>query len=201
MSPRTSLALLFTLALATGCMSPMDRDAPGGPGGRAGHGPRGGNADADIGASYSPMLQLQEQLRDTADALRLTPKQTALWDIYQEKVGALMADQMKIPPYQSSRLSAIEQIGRKADVVRNRLAAMEDIQEAAAKLYLTFDESQKATADRMLAGTVPALYSGLGGTPSGGERTGGRNRMGGGAGGDGGGPGGGGPRGGGFGRF
>lgn len=150
------------------------------------------------GGSGSVVAQIQDQLQRTAEALKLAPMQAVLWDAYVEKISALMADQMKLQPYRAKQ-TAMQQIADKVDIVRNRLTAMEEIQEAASKLYGTLDDSQKKTADQMLPGTLPALYSGLGSAGGGGgERsTSGRN----GPGGNGGmrGPGGG--MGGGFGRM
>jgi hypothetical protein len=56
--------------------------------------------------------------------------------------------------------NALQQIDRKVDTVRNRLTAMEDLLDAAKKLYAALSDGQKEMADRMLPGTVPALYSG-----------------------------------------
>jgi hypothetical protein len=110
------------------------------------------------------MPQVAQQL----DELRLQPKpkpeQEAAWQEYQEKVGELMADQLR-PATTSdtlTRTDAVHQIDRKVDVVRNRLAAVEDIADAARRLYRQLDPQQRATADRALAATVPALYSGIG---------------------------------------
>lgn len=142
------------------------------------------------GGGPSVVADTQERLRLTAEALKLTPTQLPLWDRYQEKIGALMADQMKLESYQA-RQGALQQISRRVDTVRNRLAAMEDIHESASKLYAALDEKQKLTADRMLISTVPALYSGLGASGSNTERKGERPGKGGPRGGGMGGPGGG----------
>jgi hypothetical protein len=154
-------------------------------------------------AGGSVVSDLQNRLQQTAEALNLNPTQAVLWDAYQEKVGALMADQMKLQPYRSKQ-TAMQQIGQKVDTVRLRLTAMEDIQEAASKLYAALDSKQKITADQLLAQTVPALYSGLGGSGGGAEGRGGNRQEGpggrGGMGGPGGGMGGGG-MGGGLGRM
>lgn len=168
-------------------------------------GPRGGNEERGGGATMV-VSDLQERLRQAAEALKLTPTQAPLWDAYQERISALMADQMKLEPYRAKQ-GAMQAIAQKVDTVRNRLTAMEDIQDAAGKLYAALDDKQKQTADQLLPQTVPALYSGLSGGASaaGGERSGGRNDRQGGPGGGGmGGPGGGmggGGMGGGFGRF
>lgn len=193
------IPLLVVAALCVAACAPLgardDNDGPGrrGPGNDP-SGPGGGGATV--------VSLLQTQLAETAEALKLTPQQVVLWDAYQEKVSALMADQLRVPPYGASRLSAPQQIARKVDVVRNRLAAMEEIDEAARRLYAALDATQKTTADRMLPGTVPGLYSGLvgdsgrndGATGRGEPPSGGGNRGGGmgGGGGGGGGMGGGG---------
>lgn len=93
---------------------------------------------------------LQAQLQKTAEALKLMPTQLTLWDAYQDRVGALMADQMKLQPYRAIRQNAMLQIGQKVETVRNRLAAMEEIHEAAGKLYAVLDENQKSIADQTL---------------------------------------------------
>jgi hypothetical protein len=192
MFPRHFPLLLASIMLFAAC-SPMN--------GR--NGPPNGNAPDAGGGGGMVVTQVQEQLVKAAEALKLTPTQAVLWDAYQEKVGALMADQLKTP-VRSLRQNAPQQIAQKVDVVRNRLTAMEDIQEAAVKLYAALDEGQKKVADQSLAQTIPALYSGLGGGGGGtqgergGERSGGRGGPGG-SGAPGGGMGGG--MGGGFGRM
>lgn len=150
------------------------------------------------GGSQSVGDQIQTQLRDTAEELKLTPKQVPLWETYQEKVGALMADMLRIEAYQRPNQTAPQAISAKVNTVRNRLTAMEDIAEAANKLYHTLDDTQKKVADRRLANTVPALYSGLnssrgadGPAPGRGSLGGSKGRPEGGMGGPGGGMGGG----------
>lgn len=197
MNTKASTLLFSSFLLFTAC-APIDGRS--GPDGGA---PRRGDMDGGGGGSGMVVDNLQAQLQKAAEALKLTPTQAVLWDAYQERVGALMADQMKMQPYRAARQSAMLQISQKVETVRNRLAAMEEIQEAAGKLYSSLDEKQKAIADQTLPQTVPALYSGLGGGSggnSGGERNGERPSGRGGPGGGGmGGPGGG--MGGGFGRM
>ncbi|MGB4065794.1 MAG: Spy/CpxP family protein refolding chaperone [Azonexus sp.] len=162
--------------------------------------PPGGERDERGGGGTSVVANIQERLRLTAEALKLTPTQLPLWDRYQEKIGALMADQMKMESHQA-RQGALQQISRRVDTARNRLTAMEDIHESAGKLYAALDDKQKLIADQMLISTVPALYSGLGSGGGGSERDSERPGRRGGPGGGGGmgGPGGG--MGGGFGRM
>lgn len=180
------LPLLLASALVFSACAPLR--GPGGPGGEP-----SGQGGPGRGGGASAVAQLQTQLQETADALLLTPRQLPLWEAYQEKVGALMADQLKLSSYGAAAQSAPKQVAHKVEVVRNRLAAMEDIQDAAEKLYATLDDTQKKIADQRLAQTVPALYSGLGDVAGGSaERSkdgqdqrgaGGRGRRGGGSGG------------------
>lgn len=182
----TPLILAAGLGLAA-CAPMGGRPSQEGPPPGEGHGPQALNVVAD----------LQTRLQTTAGALQLSPTQQVLWEQYQEKVGRLMADQLKPPSY-SARSDALRQIGQRVDLVRNRLAALEEIQDSAARLYAALDEGQKRTADRLLPATVPEIFTGMvggGGVEHRPERPEGRGGRGGGMGG----PGGGG-MGGGFGR-
>lgn len=121
------------------------------------------------------IADIEQQLDNVRYQLKLRPEQENAWQSYQEKVGALVADQLRPAPREPQENgSALRQIDRKTDVVRNRLAAMEDIADAAHHLYEKLDEQQRATADRLLAATVPALYSGLGEERPGGRKDSGR---------------------------
>lgn len=106
------------------------------------------------------ITHMQEQLHALEESLKLNPKQLPFWNAYQDRLSALIADQMRLSPYRS-RQDAIQLIAQKVDTVRNRLAAMEDVQEAAAALYAALDDGQKKVADRLLAPTVPALNAGI----------------------------------------
>lgn len=175
---------ILCLALSVAACAPMGgRGGP--PGGgmpdrdRSEVGPR--SVSASGGGSYVVELT-QRQLMETAQALNLTPRQQVLWDTYQTRIGALMADQMRVEFSEPMRRGALQQINGKVDTVRNRLAAMEDIAEAAKTLYQSLDAKQREIADQRLAATVPALYSGLGdagGAEHGGAKPGGRGGPGG----------------------
>jgi hypothetical protein len=112
-------------------------------------------------ASGSHLIaNLEQQLDNLRFQLKLRPEQEAAWLTYQEKVGALVADQLRpAAPVGIESGNALLQIDRKADTVRNRLAALEDIGDAARRLYDRLDDTQRGVADRLLATTVPALYT------------------------------------------
>ncbi|RKT50757.1 LTXXQ motif family protein [Azonexus fungiphilus] len=175
-----SLLLLSMLALAA-CAPIAGRGGPDGAPPSAG------------GGCGMAVESLDERLRKTADALKLTPPQNALWETYQAAVGALLADQRRVQGYRA-RQDAAQQIAGKVDAVRNRLSALEDIQDAAGKLYAALDEGQRKQADALLAATVPGLDgdgAACAAPASGGQRPSGRTAPGGGMGGPGGGMGGG----------
>jgi hypothetical protein len=145
------------LAQFGGPMGGMGGGPPGGgPGGRSG--PRG----AVMASGSHLVASMEQQLDNLRFQLKLRPEQEIVWLDYQEKIGALVADQLRpAPPDAQATDNALRQIDRKIDVVRNRLTAMEDIADAARRLYDKLDETQRGVADRLLAITVPALYSGL----------------------------------------
>ena len=102
--------------------------------------------------------QARMQLVNVHSALKLTPEQAPAWQVYENKVVGLLDDLSR--GFNQPGGNALKQIDARVEVVRNRLTAMEDIAEAAVKLYGGLSEEQRTTADRMLPGTLPALYSG-----------------------------------------
>jgi hypothetical protein len=104
--------------------------------------------------------QLRVQLAKVRSALKLTPEQAANWQLYESKVVNLL-DDLGRGPAPPADATAIRQIDARVDVLRSRLTAMEDIADAAAKLYSGLSEEQKGTADRLLAATLPTPYPGL----------------------------------------
>lgn len=152
--PRRSYLCVVIAAALTACASPKgpERGLPEG-------------QPMDAGESAGGRLivdQLEEQLADVEAKLNLTPVQQPLWDRYEEQIGAFMADQMRVELAPSGKNTAPSQIERKVAVVRNRLTALEEISESARRLYERLNPEQRAMADRLLPGTVPALYSGFG---------------------------------------
>lgn len=168
-STRRLLLCTAVLASLSACAQFGDRGMGGGRGGPPGGDDGGVNGGNDRGgvrrtvSASGPSIvdQIQSLLQEVADDLKLTPRQLVLWERYQEKVGALMADQMRLDFSSARRLTALQQIDARVATVRNRLAAMEDVAEAARTLYDALDPEQKKIADLRLAATVPPLYSGL----------------------------------------
>ena len=174
---RLGTALLILVIATTLAEAQM----PGGGrrGGMKGGGDNPGRAAGPSGAA-AIADQFDAQLEDVRQQLHLQKEQEPAWSAYAERVDALMADQFRRrtpPPAAPENENALRQIDRKVDVVRNRLAAMEDVADAAKALYAKLSPEQQAIADRVLAPTVPALYSsmppgrsgGAAGRPRGGE--------------------------------
>ena len=154
--PRALIPLLLSIALSA-CAPFSDGGGRGGPPGD------GANAADDRRGASTTLVTDQQQvlLEETAAELKLTPRQQVLWERYRQRIGALMADQLRPESSPSRRLSAPQQIDSRVATVRHRLAAIEEVEDAANAVYAALDAEQKKTADQRLAATVPALYSGL----------------------------------------
>jgi hypothetical protein len=126
------------------------RGAPGGAGNQS--------MPRDEVTMMSANDQARLQLSSARMALKLTPEQAPAWQVYENKVVDLLDDLAR--GSSTPEGNALKQINARIDVVRNRLTALEDISDAAVKLYGVLTEEQKSTADRTLAGTLPTLYSG-----------------------------------------
>lgn len=173
----TYAALALAIALG-GCAQNGQLCGPPGSGdssiSRSDRGYSGPRSVSASGGSAYVVDETQQTLGETAAALHLTPRQQVLWDTFQTRIGDLMADQIRGYINTPSGRTAVQQIDSKVDTVRNRLAAMEDIADAAKALYASLDQKQKETADLRLAAAVPALYSGFGGMGGGSDSRGGQ---------------------------
>jgi hypothetical protein len=142
----------------------------GGPPGRGGMGRPSGGMERDgppaerraasVSGDYL-ITDTMRQLDNVRYQLGLRPEQEQLWAVYQEKIGALIGDQLR-PRRETTGGNALQQIERKIDVVRNRLAALEEIAYTARSFYQHLDAPQQEKADRLLPTTLPAMYSGIG---------------------------------------
>jgi len=96
-----------------------------------------------------------EQLRDK---LTLTPEQQALWRAYEGRVDAYTGQhQRERPVMPSPEEAAPLQVGRLVQNLQNRLAALEDIEQAAKQLYASLNAEQQKTANQLLLTTVPTF--------------------------------------------
>jgi hypothetical protein len=164
-SIRLSLVLVLLLAFSGQACAQF-----GGGGSRRGTGGAGGDGRTRATEPSSEVTRLNAndqvrlQITDVRLALKLSPEQATSWKAYEDKVLSLL-DDLSRGGQVATDGNALKQIDNRVGIVRNRLAAMEDISDAASKLYAGLSVEQKAVADRALPGTVPTLYSGSGASP------------------------------------
>ena len=151
--------LIATLVLVFACGSAMAQFGGMRRGGQDGEGRGRQRPDSQLSGvtQMSASDQVRMQLTDARLALKLEAAQNPLFDAYQDKVFALLSDLGRGVNAPSGE-DTLKQIDRKVDVARNRLTAMEEISDAAKKLYAGLTPEQKTVADRVIPGTVPALY-------------------------------------------
>jgi hypothetical protein len=158
----TSLLLMLTAGPASAQFGGgFGRGGMGGePPGRP---PNGAKMDCRNGPpSDSPMAEdSTRQLEQLHYQLRLKPDQEKAWASYQSKIESLMNDRLRERPQDAQpEKTAVQQIEARVDTVRNRLAALEDVADAARVLYPQLDERQRALADRLAVRTLPSLLLG-----------------------------------------
>jgi LTXXQ motif family protein len=153
-----AFALLLMLAVGTPSLAQMGGTRRGGMDGGGMGRSRSGGDDLSGVTRMSANDQLRMHITDTRLALKLEPAQNAVWQAYEDRVIALLSD-LSRGAGAPSEGDAVKQIDARVDVARNRLAAMEELSDTAKKLYAILSAEQKQVADRMLAGTVPALYA------------------------------------------
>jgi hypothetical protein len=98
-------------------------------------------------------------LADVKIALKLTPPQLPLWQAYENNVMQVIAEEERSAEALPAD-SAPDQIDRRVRTAGARIALLQQASDAARKLYASLTDEQKPVADRMLAGTLPAVSVG-----------------------------------------
>ena len=162
MTARRAHCALLLIALAAGLGAPAQE------GGRNRRGPAPSPDDADAVALERSARErstlageFNAHLADVQKHLKLEAAQQPAWDAFARRAEALMQDQLRGVAEAAEGQDALHQINRRVDIVRNRLAAMEDIADAAGQLYSLLSPDQRKRADELLPTAVPSLYSGL----------------------------------------
>src|SRR5262245_13794736 len=169
---------LFQFLLAAGAALASARtSAQFGGGRRSGKGGQmGGDGGGRSGARREPTPMLEVTLHDFQEDLKLLPDQEPLFDAYAERIRDLAADvaRERRQSATAAKPSLLQRIDHNVDAMRNRLAGVEDIADAARALLAKLSPEQQASADPRLAnlmllplagaGTVGAF--GAGGPPS-----------------------------------
>jgi len=94
------------------------------------------------------------------DRLKLTAPQLPYWGKYQATLDAyskLFYEEKPIGTYASD--TAPRQFARLTSSLQNRLAALEDIEDAAKALYASLNGEQQAIANQSMISTVPTFAS------------------------------------------
>ena len=133
-------------------------------GGKAGGPTGGGNA---AGGRREPTPMLEVTLHEFQEDLKLRPDQEPLFEAYAEKVRDLAADvaRERRQPATAAKLSLLQRIDHNVDVMRNRLAGIEEVADAARALLSKLSPEQQGSADPRLANLmlVPLAGAGFGG--------------------------------------
>ena len=114
----------------------------------------GDDAPKDKGGGEPRVNMLETTAHELHEDLKLTPLQEPLWDTYLEKVRLLGNDIARERVQQPSGRSVPQQVDRIVDTARNRLAALEDIAQAAKGLYAKLTPEQQPTANPRLANLI-----------------------------------------------
>jgi hypothetical protein len=162
-----ALVAVLVAACAQGGPPGGERGGDRGQGGRDGRGaPSEMAGGSGLGSMRSPdearkwlMDQSARQLADAQRELHITPAQAAAWDAYAANVGVLVGELARFDADPITATS-MQRVDHRVDRARNRYTALENLADSMRALYATFNDAQRATADRILAGTVPSLYEG-----------------------------------------
>jgi LTXXQ motif family protein len=104
----------------------------------------------------NPEDQLEFRMYQLHTDLKLTPVQEVAWGAFADKIKALVADIARDHDraFASGTLDSMKQIDQTANIMRNRLTAIEDIANVAHLLYDRLTPEQKVAADPRLATIV-----------------------------------------------
>jgi hypothetical protein len=117
---------------------------------------RSGGDDSSGVTRMSANDKIRMELTSARLAIKPTPEQNPVFQVYEDRVIGLLSD-LGRGTDTSREEDALKLIDRRVDQARSRLAAMEEISDAAKKLYAVLTPEQKAAADRTMPGTVPTL--------------------------------------------
>ncbi len=153
MQLRNAIALAWMIG-AVWASSAMAQ-AGGGPGRPATGAPRGGGTperpadERPAGPNLNELVAVR--MSQLEEDLRLQPQQGAAWSRFRESVQRLQDDRRRTARATPAEARAPQRLDAIADGARNRLAAVEDVVDAAKALYALLSPEQRSVADRRLA--------------------------------------------------
>ena len=121
-------------------------------GGTGGDSGQKGGAGPD-GGGKEPTPVLETTLHEFHEDLKLTGEQETLFERYAEAIRALGRDVQRDRSASASaaKVEVMQRVERTVDAMRNRLAAVEEIADAAKALYARLRPEQQTVADPRLA--------------------------------------------------
>jgi hypothetical protein len=164
---RGMLAGVFSaaaLAVAADSLAQFGGGLPGSggfPGGGGMRGSRGGDRNASReqqrpAAAEPRVNSLEQTIEELRVDLKLLPAQMPAWDAYTGKLRALAGDIARscdrMPAGPES--DVLQRLDRSVDAARNRLAAVEEVSDAARALFALLAPEQRAAANPRLATIV-----------------------------------------------
>ncbi len=97
-------------------------------------------------------------LQQLHDRLGLSDPQQGLWSVFESRVDSYTSAYYRQKPIDPSPDDAApHQIGRMVDNLQNRLAALEEVEDAAKTLYANLTSEQQKTANQMLILVIPSF--------------------------------------------
>jgi len=117
--------------------------------------------------------QVQMQLSELEEDLRLSSAQRPLWRVFADRVQKLAGDvtrdrdKLRFP-----KGTAAEQFDFVSDKARDRLTAVEDISDAGKQLYASLSSTQKEIADRRMVRLAIPLVTNVQSAPAPGRASG-----------------------------
>jgi len=120
-------------------------------GGMGGDSGQKGAAAESGGKEPAPVLETT--IHEFHEDLKLTGEQESLFDRYAEAIRALGRDvqRERSTTVSAAKLAVMQRVERNVDAMRNRLAAVEEIADAAKALYARLRPEQQSAADPRLA--------------------------------------------------
>jgi hypothetical protein len=109
---------------------------------------------ANLTTRLSANDQIRLRMRDLRIALNLKPEQIGAWQAYDDKVIEILSDLAHTAGGPADG-NALSQADQRVAAEQKRAVLMQQLSNAARKLYTTLSDEQKRTADRLLPGTIP----------------------------------------------
>jgi TolA-binding protein len=100
---------------------------------------------------------LEQTIEELRIDLKLLPAQVPVWEAYVSKARLLASDiaRERSMTTASTQTSVLKRIDQSVDAARNRLAALEEVSDAAKAFYAVLTPGQQLVADPRLAALVP----------------------------------------------